>query len=96
MARARGGHDNITVLAAEFGSLERIKGLGMKAKTMRVKRAKRGRTEKRRMIIVAAIGVLVALFLALTYFFVVHYVRGESFYRRPAATGNSEGGGAAP
>ena len=96
MARTRGGHDNITVVAAEFDSLERIKGLGMRAKTMRVKRAKRGRPEKRRMIIVAAIGFLVALFLALTYFFVVHYVRGDSFYQRPASTDNGEGRGAVP
>jgi serine/threonine protein phosphatase PrpC len=99
MARTRGGHDNITVVAAEFGALKRIKGLGMRAKTMRVKRAKRAKRvwpEKKRMIIVAAIGFLVALFIALAYFFVIHYVRDDSFYRRPAAVGNGGGKGAAP
>jgi serine/threonine protein phosphatase PrpC len=93
MARTRGGHDNITVVAAEFGVLERIKGLGIKAKTVRVKRA---RPQKRRMIIMAAIGFLVALFIALAYLFVVHYVRDGSFYQRPASSGQAEGGAAAP
>jgi serine/threonine protein phosphatase PrpC len=96
MARTRGGHDNITVVAAEFGVLERIKGLGIRAKTVRVKRAKRVRPEKRRMIIVAAIAFLVALLIALAYFFVVHYVRSDSFYQRPAAAGNGGGEGSAP
>ena len=93
MARMRGGHDNITVVAAEFGALERIKGLGIRAKTARVKRP---RPEKRRMIIMSAIGLLVALFIALAYFFIIHYVRDGSFYQHPASAGNGGGEGAAP
>jgi serine/threonine protein phosphatase PrpC len=94
MARTRGGHDNITVVAAELGALERIKGLGIRAKTVRV-RAKHSRPEKKRMIIITAIGLLVALFIALAYLFVVHYVRDGSFYQRPASSGQAEGEGAA-
>jgi serine/threonine protein phosphatase PrpC len=92
MARTRGGHDNVTVVSAEFGALERIKGLGIRAKTVRVKRAQ---PEKRRMFIIGAIGILVALFIALAYFFVVHYVRDANFCQPPASSGQAEGEGAA-
>src|SRR4030067_1824950 len=37
MARKRGGHDNITVIAAEFGALKRLNGRGRKAKTRLLK-----------------------------------------------------------
>src|SRR4030067_2541828 len=47
MARARGGHDNITVVAAEFGALKRIKGLGIKAKRARGKRPRAGEERER-------------------------------------------------
>jgi serine/threonine protein phosphatase PrpC len=87
MARTRGGHDNITVVAAEFGALERIRGLGIKAKTMRVKGARPG---KKRMIIIVAIGLLVAIFIVLAYLFILHYSGRDGFYQRPRGEGQTE------
>ncbi len=63
IARARGGHDNITVIAAEFGGLKRIRGLGIRAKTVSVKRL------KRRRFLIASICILVAVLLFLAYLF---------------------------
>jgi serine/threonine protein phosphatase PrpC len=81
MARKRGGHDNITVIAAEFGALERIKGLGVRAKTVAVKSAKGG--VKRRRVLIAAIGLLLAIFMFLAYLFVYHYTGQDRFYKGP-------------
>jgi hypothetical protein len=83
MARKRGGHDNITVVAAEFGDLQRIKGLGMRAKTVSVQSAKVGREKKRKGLLFAALGILVAIFILLAYLFVSYYREQEGFYRRP-------------
>jgi serine/threonine protein phosphatase PrpC len=88
MARQRGGHDNITVIAAEFGEMQRIKGLGIRTKTIAVK-AKRG--VKRRGIIIASIGILVALFMFLAYLFISHYVGQVRFYQRPMGQGQTDG-----
>jgi serine/threonine protein phosphatase PrpC len=94
MARQRGGHDNITVIAAEFGDMQRIKGLGIRAKTIAVKAKKR---VKRKGIIIASIGLLVALFMFLTYLFISHYAEQERFYQRATGHGQADqDGGAAP
>jgi serine/threonine protein phosphatase PrpC len=89
-ARKQGGYDNITVIAAEFGDMQRIKGLGIRTKTIPVK-AKRG--VKRRGIIIASIGILVALFMFLTYLFISHYVAQVRFYQRPTGPGQTDGEG---
>jgi serine/threonine protein phosphatase PrpC len=87
MARRRGGHDNITVIAAEFGVLERIKGLGIKAKTVAIK-SKEG--AQKRWILIAAIGLLAAIFLVLAYLLVSHYSGQDRFYKTPAAEQGTE------
>ncbi|OGP55969.1 MAG: hypothetical protein A2Y65_05690 [Deltaproteobacteria bacterium RBG_13_52_11] len=79
MARKRGGHDNITVIAAEFGALQRIKGLGIRAKTVAVKT--KGATRRR--VLIASIGVLLAIFIFLAYLFVYHYTGQDRFYKGP-------------
>jgi len=86
-ARKRGGHDNITIVAAEFGALKRIKGLGIKAKTVAVKSA---RGVKRKRILIAAIGLLVALFIFLAYLLVSNYIGQDRFYKRPAEQGQTD------
>jgi hypothetical protein len=43
MANRRGGHDNITVIAAECGTLNRIPGLGIRTGTVSIKRRRRNR-----------------------------------------------------
>jgi serine/threonine protein phosphatase PrpC len=86
MARKRGGHDNITVIAAEFGTLERIKGLGIKTQTVVVK-AKKG--DKKRMILFAAIGLLAAIFLFLAYLLIAHYRGQDRFYKTPTTEGGT-------
>jgi protein phosphatase len=83
MARKRGGHDNITVVAAEFGALQRIKGLGTRTKTVAVQSAKSEKGKKKRGLLFAAIGVLVAVFIFLAYLFVSYYSEQEGFYKRP-------------
>jgi serine/threonine protein phosphatase PrpC len=83
MARQRGGHDNITVVAAEFGELQRIKGLGVRTRTVSVKSAKPGKEKKKRGVIIAFIGLLVAIFIFLAYLFVSYYIEEEQFYERP-------------
>ena len=83
MARKRGGHDNITVLAAEFGALQRVKGLGVRKKTVAVQSGQSGQAKKRRGFLFAAIGVLVAIFILLAYFFIAYYRELEGFYKRP-------------
>ena len=83
MARKRGGHDNITVVAAEFGELKRIKGLGIRTKTVSVKPEKLGKERKKRRLLIASVGLLVAIFIFLVYLFVSHYVEQEGFYKRP-------------
>jgi len=87
MARQRGGHDNITIVAAEFGELERIKGLGIKAKTV-VMNAKKG--DKKRMILFAAIGLLAAIFALLALLLVSHYLGQDRFYKTPTTEGGTE------
>jgi serine/threonine protein phosphatase PrpC len=87
MARRRGGHDNITIVAAEIGALERIKGLGIKAKTVAMK-SKKG--DKKRMILFAAIGLLVAVFIVLLYLLVSHYRGQDSFYKTPVTEQGTE------
>jgi serine/threonine protein phosphatase PrpC len=94
MARKRGGHDNITVVAAEFGDLQRIKGLGIRAETVSVKSAKMDKERKKRWILIAAIGILVAIFIFLAYLFVAHYVGLDRFYKRPMVEGQADGEGA--
>ena len=90
MARKRGGHDNITVVAAEFGALQRIKGLGVRAKTVAVQSGQPGKVKKRRGFLFAAIGILVAIFILLAYLFVSYYVKQEGFYKRPAMEEKTE------
>jgi protein phosphatase len=80
MARKRGGHDNITIVAAEIGALARIKGLGIKAKTV-VMKPKKGTRNKKRMILFAAIGLLAAIFIFLAYLLLSHYIGQERFYK---------------
>jgi protein phosphatase len=80
MARRRGGHDNITVVAAEFGALERIKGLGIRTKTVVVKT----KDTRRRLVLFAAIGLLVAIFIFLAYLLVSHYGGQDRFYTAPS------------
>jgi PPM family protein phosphatase len=87
MARKRGGHDNITIVAAEFGDLERIKGLGIKAKTV-VVNAKKG--TKKKMILFAAIGLLVAIFIFLALLLVSHYIGQDRFYKTPTSEQGTE------
>jgi protein phosphatase len=87
MARKRGGHDNITVIAAEFGALKRINGLGIKAKTVLVKSVKGA---KKRGILIVAIGLLAAIFMLLTYLFVSHYMGQDRFYKAPATEQGTE------
>ena len=89
LARKRGGHDNITVIAAEFGELKRIKGLGIRTKTIVVKPATGG-VAKRRRILIAALGLLVAVFMFLAYLFVSHYVGRDRFYKGPTAEEKTE------
>lgn len=89
MARKRGGHDNITVIGAEFGALERIKGLGIKATTV-VMKPKKGTQNKKRMILFAAIGLLAAIFIFLALLLVSHYIGQERFYKTPATQQGTE------
>jgi serine/threonine protein phosphatase PrpC len=86
-ARTRGGHDNITIVAAEFGTLERIKGWGVKAKTV-VMKSKKG--DKKRMILFAAIGLLAAIFVLLAYLLVSHYIGQDRFYKPPSTAQGTE------
>jgi len=81
MARTRGGHDNITVVAAEFGELQRTKGLGIRAKTVSVKSVKAAKATKKKKLLIASIGLLVAVFMFLAYLFVSHYVMPDRFYK---------------
>ena len=90
MARKRGGHDNITVVAAEFGSLQRIKGLGIKAKTVSVQSAQSRKEKKRKGLLIAALGILVAIFMFLAYLFVFYYIEQEGFYKRPGIENETE------
>jgi protein phosphatase len=86
MARTRGGHDNITIVVAEFGVLKRIKGLGIRTKTVAVKT----KGVNRRRVLIAAVGVLLALFILLAYLFFSHY-RGETmFYKGSAMEGQTD------
>jgi hypothetical protein len=94
MARKRGGHDNITVVAAEFGALQRIKGLGIRAKTVSVQAAQSGKRKKRRGFLLAAIGILLAIFLLLAYLFVSYYIEQEWFHKRPGIGDETETEGA--
>ena len=87
MARARGGHDNITVVAAEFGELQRINGLGVRAKTIAVKSRKSAKPAKKKRFYIASIGLLVAVFIFLAYLFVAHYVIQDRFYKAPMGGG---------
>jgi serine/threonine protein phosphatase PrpC len=87
MARKRGGPDNITIIAAEFGTLERIKGLGIKAKTV-VMKSKKG--DKKRIILFAAIGLLAAIFVLLAYLLVSHYSGQDKFYKTPSTEQGTE------
>jgi serine/threonine protein phosphatase PrpC len=86
-ARKRGGHDNITIVAAEIGALERIKGLGIKTKTV-VMKSKKG--DKKKVILFAAIGLLAAIFIFLAYLLVSHYTGQDRFYKTPAAEQGTE------
>jgi serine/threonine protein phosphatase PrpC len=90
MARKRGGHDNITVVAAEFGALQRIKGLGTRAKTVSVQSAQPEKEKRRKGLLFAALGVLVALFIFLAYLFVSYYREQEGFYKKPGIEGETE------
>jgi serine/threonine protein phosphatase PrpC len=83
IARKRGGHDNITVVAAEFGARQRIKGLGIRAKTVSVQSAQSEKEKKRRGLLFTAIGILAAIFIFLAYLFVSYYRKQEGFYKRP-------------
>ncbi len=85
-ARKRGGHDNITIVAAEFGALERIKGLGIKATTVVMKSKK---DDKKRMILFAAIGLLAAIFVLLALLLVSHYSGQDRFYKTPTTEGGT-------
>jgi serine/threonine protein phosphatase PrpC len=96
MARKRGGHDNITVVAAEFGELKRIKGLGVRAKTVSLKSAYVEKERKRRRFLIATIGLLMAVFIFLAYLFVSHYVEPDKFYKRPSAEEKTDVGGESP
>ncbi len=87
MARKRGGHDNITIVAAEIGTLERIKGLGVKATTV-VMKSKKG--DKKKMILFAAIGLLVAIFILLAVLLVTHYSGQGRFYKAPSTEQGTE------
>jgi serine/threonine protein phosphatase PrpC len=87
MACARGGHDNITVVAAEFGELQRIKGLGIRAKTIAVKSMNAARSAKKKRFYIASIGLLLAVFIFLAYLFVAHYVIQDRFYKAPMGGG---------
>jgi len=87
MARQRGGHDNITIVAAEFGALERIKGLGIKTKTV-VMKSKKG--DKKRTILFAAIGLLAAIFVLLALLLVSHYIGQDRFYKTPTTEQGTE------
>jgi serine/threonine protein phosphatase PrpC len=87
MARKRGGHDNITIVAAEFGALERIKGLGIKTKTVVIK-SKKG--AKKRIILLAAIGLLAAIFVFLALLLVSHYIGQDRFYKTPTTEQGTE------
>jgi len=83
MARTRGGHDNITVVAAEFGDLQRIKGLGIRAKTIAVTSANATKEKKKRWFLIASIGLLTAIFLFLAYLLVSHYIELDKFDKGP-------------
>jgi serine/threonine protein phosphatase PrpC len=75
LANDRGGHDNITVVAAEFGTMERIPGLGVRMKTVSIR--KRTRTR-----LILAIAVLALLLTFLMVLLVSHYT-AESFRGGP-------------
>jgi serine/threonine protein phosphatase PrpC len=94
MARKRGGHDNITVVAAEFEDLQRIKGLGIRVKTVSVKSVNAAKEKKRRRFLIASIGLLVAIFIFLAYLFVAHYVGLDTFYKKPMVEGQADVEGA--
>jgi protein phosphatase len=85
-ARKRGGHDNITIVAAEIGALERVTGLGTKAKTV-VMKSKKG--DKKKMILFAAIGLLAAIFVLLALLFVSYYIGQDKFYKTPSTEGGT-------
>lgn len=83
MARKRGGHDNITVVAAEFGELKRIKGFGMRAKTVSVQSANLAKERKKRKVFIAFISLLVVIFIFLVYLFVSQFAEQYSPFKRP-------------
>ena len=83
MARKRGGHDNITVVVAELGDLRRIKGLGMRTKTVSVQSANLAKERKKRKVFVASISLLVVIFIFLAYLFVSHYAEQYSPFKKP-------------
>ena len=66
IAKERGGFDNITVVAAEFDKLKRIKGLGIRAKTISIKKRTRSR------FLIIGISILTAILLFLIYLIGFH------------------------
>jgi protein phosphatase len=90
MARKRGGDDNITVVTAEFGTLQRIKGLGTRTKTVTVQSEQSEKDNRRKGVLFTAIGILVAIFIFLAYLFVSYYREQEGFYKRPGIDEETE------
>ena len=90
MARTRGGHDNITVVAAEFGELQRAKGLGIRTKTMAVKSAHTAKETKKKWFLIASIGLLVAVFVFLAYLLISHYIELDTFNKGPVTEEKSD------
>lgn len=66
LAKERGGFDNITVVAAEFDKLKRIKGLGIRTKTISIRKRKRSR------FLIIGISILAAILLVLIYLISFH------------------------
>lgn len=77
MAKERGGFDNITVIAAEFDRLKRIKGLGIRAKTISIKKRKRSR------FLIIGISILTAILLFIIFLIVFHSNEFISFEKPP-------------
>lgn len=95
MARTRGGDDNITVVAAEFGELQRIKGLGVRAKTMAVKSEHTAKETKKKWFLIASIGLLIAVFIFLAYLLISHYIELDTFNKGPVMEEKAEAEGTA-
>ena len=93
MARTRGGHDNITVVAAEFGDLQRIKGLGIRTKTVSVKSANAAKGKRKKWFLIASIGLLTAVLFFLAYILVSHYIELDKFDKGPLMEGKVVGEG---